>query len=180
MAEHNSYFVGQLCCCLFERDRVMGLFNGINGVTLCLQVLDSVQSLFVIRPFDGFFGAECGLVNLLIRWAATDTAEHHAFYAHGVGGAEDRTHVMLTAHVIEYHDQRQFVRLAVLVHVHATHLGCGQFFTHSANGKWTRRILASSSISVMKSSCNGIMRPSSSSAKIFIVLSSTRTILPMV
>ena len=180
MAEHNSYFVGQLCCCLFERDRVMGLLNGINGITLYLQVLDSVQGLFVILPFNRFFGAECRLMDLLVRRATTYTAEHHAFYAPGIGGAKDRTHVMLTAHVIEHHDQRQFVRLAVLVHVHATHLSCGQFFTHSAKGKWTRRTLASSSISVMKSSCSGIMRPSSSSAKIFIVLSSSRTILPIV
>ena len=64
-------------------------------------------------------------MDLLVRRAATDAAEHHAFYAHGVGGAEDRTYVMLTAHVIEHHDQRQFICLAVLIDVHATHLsGC--------------------------------------------------------
>ena len=74
-------------------------------------------------------------MDLLVRRATTNAAEHHFLNAHGVGGAEDRTYVMLTAHVIEHHDQRQFVRLAVLVHVHATHLSGCQFFSHSAKGK---------------------------------------------
>jgi len=42
-------------------------------------------------------------MDLLVRGAATDPAEHHFLNPHGVGGAEDGTYVMLTADVIEYH-----------------------------------------------------------------------------
>ena len=103
----------------------MSLLDGIDGVTLCLQVMHGVECVLVILPFDGFFGTEGGLVDLGIRRAAAYAAEHDAFDAHGIGGAKDSTYVMLATNVIEYYDQRQFLRLAVLVEVHATHFGGG-------------------------------------------------------
>ena len=80
---------------------------------------------------DGLFGAESGLVDLCVRRAATDTAEHHALYTHRIGGTEDGTDIMLAADVVKHHDQRQFVRLFVLVYIHPPHLGGRQFLTHS-------------------------------------------------
>ena len=52
----------------------MCLLNGINGVTLGFEVLYSVQRIFVILPFDGFFCTECGLVDLGVGRTTTDTA----------------------------------------------------------------------------------------------------------
>ena len=112
-------------CHLFERDGVMCLFDGIDGVSLGLQVLDGVEGILVILPFDGFFSTEGGLMDLRIRRTATYSAQHHTFNTHGVSGAKDSTHVMLTAYVIQHHDQRQFICLAILGHVHATHLSGG-------------------------------------------------------
>ena len=91
---------------VFERHGVMGLFDGINGVTFGLQGAHGVQGLFEIGPFDGFFGAEGGLMDLCIRRAATYAAEHDFLDTHRVGGAEDSAYVMLTADVIEHHHQR--------------------------------------------------------------------------
>ena len=70
-------------------------------------------------------------MNLLIRWAATDTAEHHALYTHRIGGTKDGTDIMLAADVVKDDDQRQLVRLFVLVYIHPPHLGGRQFLTHS-------------------------------------------------
>ena len=81
----------------------MCLFDGIDGVTLLLQVPNGVQGLFIVLPFDGFFGTKCGLMQFLIRRTAADTAQHHAFNTHRVSGAKNSTHVMLTAHVVQHH-----------------------------------------------------------------------------
>ena len=124
----------------------MCLFDGIDGVPLLLQVPNGVQGLFIVLPFDGFFGTECGLMQFLIWRTAADTAEDDAFNTHRVSRTKNGTHVMLTAHVIQHHHQRQFVCLPVLVHVHATHLSGCKFLTHSAKGKLTCRICSSSSI----------------------------------
>ncbi len=89
-----------------QRHGVMRLFDGIDGVPFGLQGLDSVQGLFVITPSDALFGTECSLMDLLVRRTTTDAAEHDPLDTHRVGGTEDGTYVMLTAHVIEYHHQR--------------------------------------------------------------------------
>ena len=130
----------------------MGLFDGINGVAFGLEGMDSIECLFEIGPFHTLFGSECGLMDLLVRGAATDPAENHFLNAHCVCRAEDRAYIVLAAHIIEHYYQRQFVRFAVLRHAQASHFGCGQFFSHSAKGKWTRSTCASSSISIIKSS----------------------------
>ena len=57
-------------------------------------------------PFDRFFGAKGSLMDLRIRWTTTDPAKHHFLDTHRVGCAEDRTYIMLTAHIIEYYHQR--------------------------------------------------------------------------
>ena len=84
----------------------MGLLNGINSVPFGLQGTNSVQGLFVILPFDGFFCAECGFMDLGVRRTATNTAEHHFLDPHRVGGAEDGAYIMLAADIIQYHHQR--------------------------------------------------------------------------
>jgi hypothetical protein len=78
----------------------MCLFDSIDGVTFGFERLDGFQSVFVILPFDGFFGSECGLMNFGIGRAATDSAEYNPFNPHGVCGAEDCSHIMLATHVI--------------------------------------------------------------------------------
>ena len=103
----------------------MCLLDGIDRITFVLQRFHGIQRLFIIRPLDGLFGAESGLMNLLIRRAATDTAEHDPFYSHCVRRAKDSTYVMLAAHIIEHDHERQFVCLAVLIDIHATHLSGG-------------------------------------------------------
>lgn len=118
-------------------------------------------------------------MNLLIRRTTAYAAQHHFLNAHRISRAEYSTYVMLTAHVVQDHHQRQFVRFAVLVHIHATHFCCRQFFTHNAKGKCTRSTCASSSISKMKSSCSGTNRPSSSVASVLMVDSSTAAIVPI-
>ena len=154
MTKNDRYFrsIVQFTRDFFERDRVMGLLHGINGVSFGLQGLNGVQCLFIVLPFNGFFGTEGGLVYLRVRRAATDAAEHHALDTHRIGGAEDSTYIMLAAHVVQHYHQRQFVCLAVLLDVHTPHLGCSQFCTHSANGRCTRSTRAPSSISCIKSS----------------------------
>lgn len=109
----------------------MSLLDGKDGVSFGLQGTYGVEGVFVIRPRDGFFGSEGGLVNLLIRGAATDAAEDDSLDTHGVGGTEDRSDVMLAADVVKHHHQRQFVGLFVLVYIHPPHLGGRQFLTHS-------------------------------------------------
>ena len=113
----------------------MGLFDGIDGISFGLEGFDRIEGVFVILPFDRFFCSECGFMDLGVRRAATDAAKHHALDTHGIGGAEDSSYVELAAHIIQHHHQRQFVRFAVLVHTHATHLGCSQFGAHSTKGK---------------------------------------------
>ena len=95
-----------LLCHFFEGDRVMSLLDGEDGITLILKCSDGVEGVFVILPFDGFFGSEGGLMNLLIRGAATDAAEDDALDTHGVGGTEDRSDIMLAADVVKHHHQR--------------------------------------------------------------------------
>ena len=119
-------------------------------------------------------------MDLLIRRAATYTAEHDSFDTHRIGSAEDSAHVMLTAHVIQHNHNRQFVRFAVLLHIHAPHLGCRQFFAHNVKGKCTWSTRVSSSISEMKSSCSGNIRPSSRVAKVLMVDSSISAIIPII
>ena len=116
---------------VFESDRVMGLLDGKDGVSFGLEGMYGVEGLLVILPFDRLFGAKCGLMDLRVRRAATDAAEDDALDAHGVGGTKDGTDIMLAADVIKHHDQRQFVRLFVLVYVHPPHLGGRQFLTHN-------------------------------------------------
>ena len=116
---------------LFESDRVMRLLDGIDGISFGLEGMYGVEGLLVILPFDGLFGAESGLVDLRVRRTATNAAQHHALDTHRIGGTEDGTDIMLAADVIKYHDQRQLVRLFVLVYIHPPHLGGRQFLTHS-------------------------------------------------
>ena len=80
----------------------MCLLDGIDRITLRFQVPHRVQRLFIIRPLDGFFGAEGGFMDLLIRWAATDTAKDDSLDTHSVCRAEYGAHIMLAAHVIEH------------------------------------------------------------------------------
>ncbi len=172
--------IGDLFCDVFKGDGVMRLLDGIDGISFVLQSMHGVQGVLIVLPTDTLFGTECGLVDLLVRRAATDTAQHDALDTHGVGGTENGTYVMLAADIIEHDDQRQFVRLAVLVHVHATHFGSGKFLAHSLNGKCTCSTCASSSISNMKSSCSGIIRSSVRIASVLIVVSSTAPMTPTV
>ena len=103
----------------------MGLFDSINGVAFGLEIMDGIKCLFEIDPIHTLLCSEGGLMDLLVRGAATDPAEHHFLNPHGVGCAEDCPHVMLAAHVVKDYYQRQFVGFAVLLHVHAPHLLCG-------------------------------------------------------
>ena len=137
--------------CLFQCHRVMRLLHGINGIALCLQVFYCVKRLLVVLPLHRFFGSEGSLVYLCIWRTATDAAQHDSLNTHRIGGTKNSTYVMLAAHIIQDHHQRQFVRLFILLYVHSTHFGRGQFF-HIAKGKLTCRIRASSSISMIKSS----------------------------
>ena len=100
---------------LFKRHGVMRLLEGV----------------FIILPFDRLFGAKCGLMDLRVRRTATNAAQHHALDTHRIGGTKDRTDIMLAADVVKDDDQRQFVRLFVLVYIHPPHLGGRQFLTHS-------------------------------------------------
>ena len=131
MAEDHGPFTNVRCTIydlfgyFFEGDGVMGLLDGIDRVALLLQVMHGIEGFLVIGPIDGFFGTESGLMDLLIRRTATDTAEHDPFDTHGIGGAEDSAYVMLAADVIEDDHQRQFFCLLVLLDVHTSHLGCG-------------------------------------------------------
>lgn len=102
----------------------MGLLDGIDGVTLLLQVLDSVQGVLIVAPFDTLFGTQCGLMYLCVRRTATDAAQHHALDTHRVGGTKDSTYIMLAPYVIEHHNERYLVRLLVLRHTQAIHLCC--------------------------------------------------------
>ena len=101
----------------------MCLFDGINGVPFGLEGLNSVQCLFVVLPLDGLLRTESRLVYLLVRRTTTDSAEHDALNTHRIGGAEDGPDIMLATHVIENHDERYLLCLAVLVHVQAVHFG---------------------------------------------------------
>ena len=114
-----------MLCHFFQRHGVMCLFDGIDGITLFLQVLHGVEGLFVIGPIDGLFGAQSGLMDLLVRRTATDPAEYDAFDTHSVRRTEDCAYVMLAADVIEHDDQGQFVCFVVLGHAHSTHLSGG-------------------------------------------------------
>ena len=116
---------------LFKRHGVMRLLDGKDGIAFGLQGTHGVEGLFIILPFDGLFGAEGGLVDLCVPRTTTNTAEHHALYTHRIGGTKDRTDIMLAADVVKDDDQRQFVRLFVLVYIHPPHLGGRQFLTHS-------------------------------------------------
>ena len=81
----------------------MCLFDGIDCVSLCLQVVDSIQGMFVINPFDTLFRPQSSLMDLRIGRATTDTAKHDFFYPHSVSSAEHRAHIILTADIIEHH-----------------------------------------------------------------------------
>ena len=116
---------------LFKRHGVMRLLDGKDGIAFGLQGTHGVEGLFIILPFDGLFGAESGLVDLCVRRTATNAAQHHALYTHRIGGTKDGTDIMLAADVVKDDDQRQFVRLFVLVYIHPPHLGGRQFLTHS-------------------------------------------------
>ena len=39
-----------------------------------------------------------------VRWACSDPAEHQTFQAEGIGGAEDRAHVVHATHIVQ-HDE---------------------------------------------------------------------------
>ena len=124
MAEnHGDSVERQTLRYLFEGDRVMCLLDGKDGIAFGLQGTYGVEGVFVILPFDGLFGSEGGLMDLLIRGAATNAAEDDAFDTHGVGGTEDRSDIMLAADVIKHHHQRQFVGFFILVYIHPPHLG---------------------------------------------------------
>ena len=73
MAEYNRHFrtICALFCCLFQRDRIMSLLDGINGVPCRLERLHGLDRIFVIRPIDALFGTQSRLVQLLVRWTAT-------------------------------------------------------------------------------------------------------------
>ena len=74
-------------------------------------------------------------MNFLIRGTTADAAKHHPFNTHRVCCTKDRTYVMLTPYVIQNHYEGQFVSLAVLVDVHATHFSGRPFCIHSEKGK---------------------------------------------
>ena len=76
-------------------------------------------------------------MQLLVRRTTAYTTENHFLYPHRIGGTKNSTYVMLATHVVQNHYQRQFVRFVVFCHAHASHLGCGQFLTHNANGNRT-------------------------------------------
>ena len=120
-----------LFCHVFEGDRVVCLLDGKDGIAFGLQGTYGVEGVFVILPFDGLFGSEGGLMDLLIRGAATNAAEDDALDTHGVCGTKDRTDIVLAADVVEDDYQRQFVGFFVLVYIHPPHLGGRQFLTHS-------------------------------------------------
>ncbi len=164
---------------LFERDRVVGLLDGIDSEALLLEGLHSFECVPEIAPIDTLFGAERGLVNLLIGRAATYTAEHDALDTHGIGGTKDGSYIMLATHIVEHYHQRQFVCLLIVVHTQATQFVHGPF-SHRVKGKCTRSTCADSSISRIKSSCSGISRPSSRVASVLMVDSSIDWIVPTV
>ena len=109
---------------LLKGQGVVRLLDGIDRIAFGLQGFDGVEGILEIGPIDTIFCTECGLVNLGIRRAAADAAEHDALDAHGIRRAEYGPHIMLATDIIEHHNERQFVRFAVLVYAHAPHLGC--------------------------------------------------------
>ena len=78
----------------------MRLLDGKDGVSFGLKGMYGVECVFIIQPFDGLFGAKCGLMNLRVRRAATYAAEDDALDTHGVCGTKDRTDIMLAADVV--------------------------------------------------------------------------------
>ena len=106
----------------FQRDGVVCLFDGIDGVSMRLQVPYCVQGLLVIRPCHALFGTKGSLVYLCVRRTAADAAQHHALDTHRIRRTEDGTDIMLAAYIIEHHYQRQLVRPAVLVNAHTPQL----------------------------------------------------------
>ena len=130
MAENNGQFtirrltIDDLICHLFERDRVVRLLNGIDGISLLLQRINGIQRVGKILPFDAFFCTQSSLMNLRVGRTTTDSAKHNALNTHRIGRTKNRTYIMLTADVIEHHHQRDLIRLLVLRHTQAVHFGC--------------------------------------------------------
>ena len=103
MTQNDSDFSLHLLRRFFERNGVVGLLYGIDGVTLFFQRLDGFQGILVVLPFYAFFRSQSRLMDLLVRRAATDPAQHHFLNAHGIRSAEYSTHIMLAANVVQHY-----------------------------------------------------------------------------
>lgn len=86
-----------------EHDAGLGLLDGNEYIIVLFQLMYGVGSVGKILPFHAVLGAERGLVNLGRGRRGGDSAEQELLDKQGVASAEDRSDIVLTANVIQYH-----------------------------------------------------------------------------
>ncbi len=106
VAEDNGVFLAAFRLKIFQRDAVLRLLDGENGVSLCFEYFHGREGLFKIAPRHGVFCPQRGLVNFHVGRGGGNTAEDDLRYSERVARAEHRPNVVLASHVIEHHHQR--------------------------------------------------------------------------
>ena len=94
-----------------EFDTVVNLLYGKDFVALLLELADTVGSFLKVLPVYAVFGTEGGFVDVAMRRGGADAAEADLLDTKCIGSAEDRANVVLTADVVQYDGEGQFLCL---------------------------------------------------------------------
>ena len=127
VAQHHGIAFPLLQPHVFQHDTVFGLLYRKHYVAFPTQVINSFNRVINILPVDREFGSQGRLVHLGMGRSGRNAAQIDALHTESIRRTENRTDVVQAAHVVKYHNQRQFVGLLELFGTDAVQFGNLQF-----------------------------------------------------
>ncbi len=101
---------------------IVGLLYSEDTIPLFACGADGIGHIREVLPGDSFSGSEGSLVNVAVRWLRRVTTQVERLHSKGIAGAEDRTHVLHTAHIIENDNDGMLLRRVRLSGVYAAEI----------------------------------------------------------
>ena len=83
-------------------------------VAIFLHKCYCVERFAVVFPLHRSCGSQGGFVDLSVRWSGSDATEINFFAKESIHAAEEGTHILCAAHIVENHPNRLFLQLFVI------------------------------------------------------------------
>ena len=105
-----------------ELGGVLYLLYTIYIISARMKVCHGVFGTAEVAPVYTLLATQCGLVYLVVGRTGGDAAELNSLNTEGIATAEDGTHIVKGADIVEDHHNGQFVGLFELLDREAVHL----------------------------------------------------------